>query len=301
MEEILVEQEEKVRIDKYLKEHTSHSRATIKKMIEKDCVLYNDVIVKPNTKVKKGDKITLLEYKEEEIDLTPLNIPIEIVYETENIILINKPSGLVVHPGSGNKQNTLVNALLYHTKMLSDCNGEERPGIVHRIDKDTSGLLLVAKNNKAHQILADNFKEKKIKRKYIALVKGILKQNHIIVDAPIGRDEKNRKKMAVTSKNSKHALTHINLLKRYKEYTLVECILETGRTHQIRVHLAYIGYPVFNDPVYGQEKIEGFGQFLHSSEITLEEPITKELIHFTAPLPSTFAKFIKDLEDNLNS
>jgi len=296
MEKILVEIEAKERIDKYLTEQTEYSRSFIQKMLEKNCVLLNGEIAKQSDKVKQNDKIELLEFKEEEIDLTGENIPIEIVYETENIILVNKPSGLVVHPGSGNKKGTLVNAVLYHTKELSDCNGMERPGIVHRIDKDTSGLIVIAKNNKAHQILSEQFKNHTIERKYTALVKGILKHNHITIDAPIGRDEINRKKMTVTEKNSKHAVTHINVLKRYDGYTLVECLLETGRTHQIRVHMSYIGYPVFNDPVYSKEVIEGFGQFLHSSEITLEEQITKEKIHYKVPLPKEFQNFLEELE-----
>lgn len=297
MEKIIVETEGKERIDKYLKEHTEYSRSFLQKMLEQNCVYLNGKIAKRSSKVKEKDTIELLDYQEEELDLTPENIPIEVVYETENIILVNKPSGLVVHPGSGNKKKTLVNALLYHTKNLSDCNGIERPGIVHRIDKDTSGLLLVAKNNKAHQILGEEFKSHAIERKYIALVKGILKHNHITIEAPIGRDEINRKKMCVTEKNSKNAITHVNVLKRYIEgYTLVECNLETGRTHQIRVHMSYIGYPIFNDPVYGKEKIEGFGQFLHSSEITFKEPITKETLHFKVPLPKEFEDFLKELE-----
>jgi len=295
MEKIIVNLEEKQRIDKYLSETLKESRSKIEKMLDKECITCNGNIAKSSLKIKNGDVIEFVKEYREEIDLLPENIPIDIVFETENIIIINKPSGMVVHPGSGVYEHTLANALLYHVKNLSDIN-ENRPGIVHRIDKDTSGLLVVAKNNKAHQILGEEFKIHNVKRKYIALVKGVLKHNHITVDAPIGRDEKNRKKMAVTEKNSKSAITHINVLKRFQDYTLVECILETGRTHQIRVHLSYIGYPIFNDPVYGKEEILGFGQFLHSSEIDLTEPITKEQLHFKVDLPKTFQDFLKKLE-----
>ena len=226
-----------------------------------------------------------------------VNIPLDIIFENENVILVNKPSGMVVHPGSGNKNHTLVNALLYHTNNLSEGSDNLRPGIVHRIDKDTSGLILIAKNNKAHEILADDFKHKRVKRKYIALVKGILAHNNITIDAPIGRDKIDRKKMMVTDLNSKDAVTHIKVLKRYHKYTLIECELETGRTHQIRVHLAYIGHPIFNDPVYQKDKTTSFGQFLHSSEITFKEPITKEQLHFKVDLPEYFQNFLDNLDN----
>lgn len=296
MEKIIVDLEEKQRIDKYLSETLGESRSKIEKMLDQECITCNGVLAKSSLKVKMGDVIEFVRDFVEEIDLTPEDIPLDIVYESENILILNKPSGMVVHPGSGVFKHTLVHALLYHFKTLSDLNGEARPGIVHRIDKDTSGLLVVAKTNQAHQILAEDFKAHRVHRKYIALVKGVLKHNHITIDAPIGRDEKNRKKMAVTEKNSKSAVTHVNVLKRYSDYTLVECILETGRTHQIRVHLSYIGYPIFNDPLYGKEDIEGFGQFLHSSEIDITEPITKEALHFKVELPQIFQDFLETLE-----
>ena len=295
MQEFICEKNNE-RIDKYLSEVLEISRSTIAKMLETECILVNDKPVKASYKIKENDKITIVKEYVEDILLTPEKMPLDIVYESENVIVVNKPSGLVVHPGSGNKEHTLVNGLLYHTNLSE---GEEnRPGIVHRIDKDTSGLMLVAKNNEAHQVLADDFKNKRVERKYIALVKGILKNNNIVIDAPIGRDEKNRKKMCVTDKNSKHAVTRVKVLKRYDKYTLIECVLETGRTHQIRVHMAYIGYPLFNDPVYGKEEIKGFGQFLHSHEITFEEPITKEKLHFEVPLPEVFQNFLDNLEKN---
>ena len=295
MQEFMCEKNNE-RIDKYLSEVLEISRSTVAKMLETECILVNDKPVKASYKIKENDKITIVKEYVEDILLTPEKMPLDIVYESENVIVVNKPSGLVVHPGSGNKEHTLVNGLLYHTNLSE---GEEnRPGIVHRIDKDTSGLMLVAKNNEAHQVLADDFKNKRVERKYIALVKVILKNNNIVIDAPIGRDEKNRKKMCVTDKNSKHAVTRVKVLKRFDKYTLIECVLETGRTHQIRVHMAYIGYPLFNDPVYGKEEIKGFGQFLHSHEITFEEPITKEKLHFEVPLPEVFQNFLDNLEEN---
>ena len=299
MKKFVVENIEKQRIDKYLSEVMDLSRSYISKMLDDECILLNGQVAKSSSKVKNGDVIELVKDYKEEISFEPEDIPLDIIFENENVILINKQSGLVVHPGSGNNSHTLVNALLYHTQELSNCNGEERPGIVHRIDKDTTGLILCAKNNKAHELLADNFKNKTIERKYIALVKGVLKHNHITIDAPIGRDETHRKKMAVTANNSKNAITHVKVLKRFSEYTLVECILETGRTHQIRVHMNYIGYPVFNDPLYSKEVISGFGQFLHSSEITFEEPITKEKLHFKVELPKIFQDYLEKLEQEI--
>ena len=267
MQEFICEKNNE-RIDKYLSEVLEKSRSTIAKMLETECILVNDKPVKTSYKIKENDKIAIVKEYVEDIPLTPEKMPLDIVYESENVIVVNKPSGLVVHPGSGNKEHTLVNGLLYHTNLSE---GEEnRPGIVHRIDKDTSGLMLVAKNNEAHQVLADDFKNKRVKRKYIALVKGILQNNNIVIDAPIGRDEKNRKKMCVTDKNSKHAVTRVKVLKRYDKYTLIECVLETGRTHQIRVHMAYIGYPLFNDPVYGKEKLKALDNFFILMKLLLK-------------------------------
>ena len=296
METIKYQKEEKERFDKFLSEELDISRTLASKMIQEGCVLLNGNISKPASKLSLGDEVQVVKMYEEEIDLEPENIPLDIVYEDEDVILINKPSGMVVHPGSGNFSHTMVNALLYYTKELSDCNGEIRPGIVHRIDKDTSGLILVAKNNQAHAILAEDFKNKRIKRKYIALVCGVLQHNHITIDAPIGRDKVNRKQMTVTAENSKHAVTHVHVLKRYQKYTLVECELETGRTHQIRVHMAYIGYPIYNDPVYNKKEATTFGQFLHSSEITFTSPSTHKTLSFTCPLPKEFQDFLDELE-----
>ncbi len=299
MEKIIVLEEETKRIDKYLSEKLDYSRAYVQKLLDEDLIQVNDKTVKASYKVVLNDVITILGNLDEDMDIIPENIPLDIVYEDDDVLLINKPSGMVVHPGSGNYHHTLVNALLYYTKNLSDCNGSIRPGIVHRIDKDTSGLILVAKNNQAHALLAEDFAHKRVKRKYIALVKGILKHNHITIDAPIGRDPLNRKKMTVTDSNSKNAITHVHVLKRYKAHTLVECELETGRTHQIRVHMAYIGYPIYNDPVYCSQKASEFGQFLHSSEISFVQPITKQALHFTCPLPKEFQDELEKLDQEL--
>ena len=297
MEKLEVLTEQKERIDKYLSENLDYSRSKVQNLLNKEKILVNDKIVTPSYKVNYKDIITIIDDEEETTDILPENIPLDIVYEDEDVILINKPSGMVVHPGSGNWHQTMVNALMYYTKNLSSCNGKVRPGIVHRIDKDTSGLILVAKNDKAHEILADDFAHKRVKRTYIALVKGVLKHNHITIDAPIGRDKTNRQKMCVTAENSKDAVTHLTVLKRYHDYTLVKCNLETGRTHQIRVHLAYIGYPVYNDPVYNKNKATSFGQFLHSSEIEFVSPITKKEVHLSVPLPKEFQAFLNELAE----
>ena len=222
---------------------------------------------------------------------------LDIVYEDDDIIIINKPSGMVVHPGNGNYSHTLVNGLMYYTNNLSDVNGVIRPGIVHRIDKDTSGLIIIAKNNKTHDILSQYFQNKTITRTYIALIKGELSTNSATIDAPIGRSETDRKKMAVTAKNSKNAVTHLEVLKRYKGYTLVKLKLDTGRTHQIRVHMSYIGHPVYNDPVYTNDKCSEFGQFLHSFSMEFIHPTTKESMYFECQIPEYFENHLKCLEE----
>ena len=289
--------ESDVRIDKYLSANTDLSRSLISKMIDNEYILVNGKKTKNNYKVKNNDIISIDENFKEETNIEPEKMKLDIVYEDEDIIIVNKPSGMVVHPGNGNYKGTLVNGLMYYTNRLSDINGEVRPGIVHRIDKDTSGLIIIAKNNKSHEILSDYFKNKTITRIYIALVKGDLKSNSGTIDAPIGRSDKDRKKMAVTSKNSKEAITHFKVLKRYKGYTLIKCKLDTGRTHQIRVHMAYIGHPVYNDPVYTNDKCSEFGQFLHSYSMEFIPPITKEKMYFECPLPEYFEEFLKCLEE----
>lgn len=286
--------ESDVRIDKYLASVTDYSRETITKMIEDGYILVNKKNIKPSYKVKENDSILIKDGFVKEMNLEATKMDIDIVYEDEYLMVINKPSGLVVHPGAGNFNNTLVNGLLYYNKTLS--KGEDfRPGVVHRLDKDTSGLMLVAKDDKAHEILAEDFKNKRIHREYIALLDGVFPQEKAIVDAPIGRSKEFFDKMEVRS-DGKKAITNIEVLKKYKDYTLVKLVLETGRTHQIRVHLSYIGYPVHNDPVYSGKKCTEFGQFLYSAYLKFKHPITGEILEFEAKLPETFENFIKDLE-----
>ena len=287
-----------VRIDKYIADNTDYSRNLILNLIKNGDILVNDSKIKPSYKVKQGDKITINNVKTDTEDITPWDYPLDIVFEDDDIIIINKPSGMVVHPGNGNKDHTLVNALKSYTDKLSDINGVERLGIVHRIDKDTSGLIMVAKTNKAHEILGEYFKEHSIKREYIALLCGIFPHDTATIDAPIGRDEKNRLRMTVTPNNSKKAITHLEVLKRYKAgYTLVKARLETGRTHQIRVHTKYIGYPVYNDPVYSNKRTDDFGQFLHSYSMEFIHPITKEKMYFKRDVPKYFKDFLDKLDN----
>ncbi len=286
-----------IRIDKYLAEVTEYSRSQIEKMLEQHCITINDNFAKRSTKVKIDDVIKFVDEYHFSTEMIPEYIKLNIVYEDDHIMVIDKPSGLVVHPGSGNKSGTLANGLLYYTKELSNENGDIRPGIVHRIDKDTSGLLLIAKTNEAHQILVEEFKEKKVSREYVALLIGEFKNKNAIIDAPIGRDEQNRKRMTVTAKNSKNAITHLTVLKRYEGYTFVRLKLETGRTHQIRVHMKYIGYPIYNDPVYTKKACTEFGQFLHADKIHFLHPITKQEMNFTSPIPKEIEEFLNTLNE----
>ena len=282
------------RIDKYLMKNTDYSRSYIQKLIDNDMVFVNGNRVKSSYSVKENDKIVLKDELSSDMDIEPENIKLDIVYEDDYLMVINKPSGMVVHPANGNYSHTLVNALMYYSKNLSHVNGEFRPGIVHRIDADTSGLLLVAKNDNVHNDLAKQISEKSVKRKYICLVNGVILEDSATIDAPIGRDNNDRKKMCVTSENSKDAITHIRVLERYSDSTLIECSLETGRTHQIRVHMAYIGHPVVNDPVYGYKKIvdKDFGQMLHAKEIGFIHPITKEFLDFQIEPPKRFMEIL---------
>lgn len=294
--QIVVKEENSIRLDKYLSENTDLTRSFIEHMIDDDAILVNNEAKKSSYKVKVNDVINIPDNYQTEMKIMPTKMDIDIVYEDDDIIVVNKPSGLTVHPGSGNYNNTLVNGLMYYTKKLSDISGEARPGIVHRIDKDTSGLLLIAKNNKTHAILTDYFKNKKIKREYIALLNGVFPHNSATIDAPIGRDKIDRKKMTVTDINGKKAVTHLKVLKRYNNYTLVSLMLDTGRTHQIRVHMKYIGYPVYNDPVYSNKSEGSFGQFLHSAKMDFDHPIKEEHLHFECPLPKEFQTFIDSLD-----
>ena len=292
---IVVNKEVNERIDKYLANLTNYSRETITKMIDSDFILVNNKKVKASYKPVLGDIIEIKEGFIKKTNLEGQKLDLDIVYEDDYLMVINKPSGLVVHPGSGNKDNTLVNGLIYYTKNLSDIGDINRPGIVHRLDKDTSGLMLVAKENKTHEILAEEFKRHNIHREYVALVDGVIEVSKGCIDAPIKRSKENYQKMTVAS-GGKKAITNFEVIKRYKNNTLIRLVLETGRTHQIRVHLAYIGYPVHNDPVYNKKTSTSFGQFLHSEYLSFIHPITNKKLEFRCSLPDEFKKYLNTLE-----
>lgn len=299
----IVTQKEEIRIDKYLRDETDYSRAKIGKMLDQECILVNDKPVKASYLLKCNDEITILDDDfVEEIHITPEQMNLDIIYEDNDIIVLNKPSGIVVHPGSGNYHHTLVQGLMYYTKELSDMNGEDRPGIIHRLDKDTSGIMLVAKNNKAHETLSAAFQSREgISKEYVAIVNGIVTHNHGIIDAPIGRDSKDRKKMCVTGSNSKEAVSEFTVLERFQKNTYLKIKIHTGRTHQIRVHMKYIGHPVFNDPVYSNRSEGEFGQYLHAYRISFIHPTTQEKMEFTAPLPECFQEKLQELRDEMIS
>ena len=299
MTEIKVEEEELTRIDKYLQDKTDYTRSKIQKLNDNNNILVNNKEVKASYKVNQGDIITIDDNYQEDTDIKPQDLKLDIYYEDDDLLVVNKPSGMVVHPAIGNYSNTLVNGLMYHCNKLSTINGEVRPGIVPRIDADTSGLLLVAKSDKAHLSLAEQISKKTVVRKYIALVYGVIKEDSATIDAPIGRDKNNRKKMCVTAENSKSAITHIKVLERYKNATLIECILETGRTHQIRVHMQYINHPIVNDPVYGHHKLidPDFGQMLHAKTIGFIHPTTNQYMEFTSPVPEKFTEILKIFQE----
>lgn len=281
-----------IRLDKYLNEELDLSRSAIKKMIDEHLITINNKPAKASLLVKEGDTIEVT-FKEEEIVCEQEEMPLDIVYEDDFLAIINKPSGLVVHPAVGNPRHTLVNGLLYHFNKLSSKN-TIRPGIVHRLDKDTSGLMIVAKDDKTHDILAKMIKNKEVERKYLALVWDNIRHQTGTIDAPIGRDINNRQKYTVTDINSKDSVTHFKVLERFKNATLIECKLDTGRTHQIRVHLNYIGHPVVNDPLYGNRKlINDFGQMLHSKSIKFIHPYSKKEIYFEKEPPQEFIDIVE--------
>ena len=293
------EQFKNQRIDSYLPQVLDVSRSKVSKMIKNEEILVNGKKTKNSYILKENDLVEVGEIKEEVMQALPEKMDLDIIYEDDDVIVVNKPNGMVVHPAVGNKSKTLVNGLLYHSKNLSTINGEFRPGIVHRIDAYTTGLLMVAKNDKAHKILAKELEEKKTTRKYIALVWGIINTDAGTIDAPIGRDINDRKKMAVTDINSKDAITHFKVIERYSNATLIELKLETGRTHQIRVHMNYIGYPVVNDPVYGRRKlIDNTGQCLHAKTLGFIHPTTHEYMEFDSPLPPCFENILKQFKDS---
>lgn len=284
------------RLDKVLAGlQTIWTRSQVDKLIKTDQVTVNGQLVASKVKVQPGDVIVVAAQVVQSTALVPENIPLDIVYEDDDVIVVNKPQGMVVHPAPGHPDHTLVNALMYHSP-LSTINGEFRPGIVHRIDKDTSGLLMVAKNDRAHQSLAAQLKAKTNLREYVALVHGVIKEDTGTINAPLGRSPKDRKKQAVVA-NGRHAVTHFKVLKRYQHYTLISCRLETGRTHQIRVHLQSIGHPLVGDPLYGPKKtIKGHGQFLHARLLGFKHPVTGEELTFEAPLPAIFEATLAKLD-----
>lgn len=292
--------EEKGRIDKVLTAlFADHSRSQVQQWLKDGAVSVNGEPVKANYKVKSADAIVVEVPEPEELEIVAEDLPIEIVYEDDDVAVVNKPQGMVVHPSAGHAQGTLVNALMYHMKNLSSINGVIRPGIVHRIDKDTSGLLMIAKNDQAHEALAQQLKDKTSLRKYIALVHGVIPHEKGTINAPIGRSKVDRKMQAIRE-DGKPAVTHFTVLERFENFTLVELQLETGRTHQIRVHMKYIGYPLAGDPVYGPKKThKGNGQFLHAKLLGFTHPQTNERMTFEAPLPEVFEKTLEKLRKDI--
>ena len=291
------------RIDKFLTEKVPElSRSYIQKLIKEKNVKVNSTVIKSNYKVAKGDQIQITIPDLTEPDILPENIPLDILYEDDDILVVNKPKGMVVHPAAGHYTGTLVNGLMHHCKdELSGINGVMRPGIVHRIDMDTTGVLIVCKNDKAHNAIAEQLKVHSITRKYYAIVHGVIKEDDGTVNAPIGRHPVDRKKMSINEKNGKEAVTHYHVLKRFRRFTYVECQLETGRTHQIRVHMASIGHPLLGDQVYGPAKVpfSGLqGQTLHAGVLGIIHPATGEYMEFRAPLPEYFEKLLRKLEQD---
>ncbi|MDD3139278.1 MAG: RluA family pseudouridine synthase [Lachnospiraceae bacterium] len=295
----IVETEDEGRIDKYLTEMMENiTRSYIQKLIKENQVSVNGVVVKANHKVVAFDKVTILMPDLKEPDIEPEDIPLDILYEDEDILVVNKPKGMVVHPSAGHYSGTLVNALMYYCKgQLSGINGILRPGIVHRIDKDTTGSLLICKNDMAHQNIAEQLKEHTITRKYLAIVYGNIKEESGTVNAPIGRHPNDRKKMSINYKNGREAITHYRVIRRFEKYTYIECQLETGRTHQIRVHLASLHHPLLGDAVYGPPKssFKLDGQTLHAKTLGIIHPRTKKYLEIDAPLPDYFVNLIKKL------
>ena len=284
-----------LRLDKAVADLTELSRGLANEQIKNGQILVNGEAKKAKYAVKEGDVISYEVPEPEVVEYVAEDLPLEIVYQDEDVAVVNKPQGMVVHPSAGHTSGTLVNALMYHIKDLSGINGVLRPGIVHRIDKDTSGLLMIAKNDQAHLALADELKDKKSLRKYWAIVHGNLPNDRGVIEAPIGRSEKDHKKQAVTAKG-KPALTRFQVLERFGDYTLVELQLETGRTHQIRVHMAYIGHPVAGDEIYGPRKtLKGHGQFLHARTLGFTHPRTGEVLEFTAEAPAIFLETLEKL------
>ena len=296
LKKLKLELEKTERLDKVLTVELGLSRTTIQSWLKAGLISVNGEVVKSNYKAQSGDEVTILQKEEEVITIQPENIPLDIVFEDDSLIVVNKPSGMVVHPSKGHYSGTLVNALLYHSNSLSDSTSEEiyRPGLVHRIDKDTSGLLVIAKNNDVHQKLAEQIAENKMNREYIAIVDGHFAHETGVVDAPLSRHKTIRLKRVV-EKGGKNAITHFEVLDSFSNYSLVSCRLETGRTHQIRAHMEFIKHPIVNDPLYhpkGKNATE-FGQFLHARTLSFTHPLTGETLNFQVEPPKEFAEFIQ--------
>ena len=295
----ITKNEENIRIDKLISDlEKDISRTAIKRMIEQGSILVNQRQVKTSYKVASEDTITINEEEPREADLLPQDIPLKIIYEDEDILIINKEKGMVVHPGNGNPDGTLVNAVMAKCKgSLSGIGGKIRPGVVHRIDKDTSGLVIIAKNDKAHINISEQIKNREVKKVYVALVRGVISENEAVINMPIGRSTKDRKKMAV-SRNGKEAITEFEVLKRYKDFTYIKLNIKTGRTHQIRVHMSEIGHPVVGDEVYsnGKNPFNVKGQMLHAKELEFVHPTTNKKVKFEAPLPKYFKNILEELD-----
>lgn len=287
------------RLDKYLIPYLpEYTRTQIQIMINNREILVNNDEVKPSYKLRSGDEVLIRYVDPQILEVVSEEIPLDIYYEDSDVIVVNKPSGMVVHPAFGNYRGTLVNALMHHCKDLSSINGVIRAGIVHRLDKDTSGLLVACKNDMAHKELSKQFKERAVVRRYIAIVNGVIEHNLGRIDAPIGRSPVDRKLMAVTE-DGKHAVTNFKVIERLKNHTVLELHLETGRTHQIRVHMQYIGYPVAGDPLYGTKKdVSKYGQYLHAFKLGFVHPRTKEYLEFSSPLPDFFEQYLDKLRNS---
>ena len=289
----MIVEEENIRIDTYLSNKLDISRSKIQKLIDEEKVTVNGKVIKSNYKTKLNDEIEIDDELDFDISVEPVEIPLDIVYEDEYLMIINKPSGLVVHPAPGHYDDTLVNGLLFY--LNKDKTKNIRPGIVHRLDKDTSGLMVVAKDEKTMELLSEMISKKEVERKYLAIVDGVIKHETGTIDAPIGRDPNNRQKMKVNP-TGKNAITHIKVIERFKNNTFIECLLDTGRTHQIRVHLSYINHRVTNDPVYGEG--DEFGQMLHSYSIKFIHPITKKELYFEQDPPKEFIEELNRLRES---
>ena len=293
----IISEKNNIRLDTYLAEETQYTRSKIQKLIKENQIKVNNKPVNASHKIKENDTIEINEIEEEITDIKPEKMDLDIIYEDEYLAIINKKSGIVVHPAVGNRNHTLVNGLLYHFNEISNKN-TIRPGIVHRLDKDTSGLMLVAKNDQVHEKLSNMIRKKQVERKYQALVWGTVRHDKGTIDAPIGRDINNRQKYTVTDINSKDSVTHFKVIERLNNATLIECTLETGRTHQIRVHMAYINHPIVNDEVYCNKKLinKQFGQMLHSKSIKLTHPVTNQELYYSQEPPQEFIEIINQFK-----